>query len=166
MGKYTRNVGKINHFRKKKPNGWVFVFFSRFWVIFNPKNLNCVGWMFPSKFQAVHLSEKRAPGCSRYIGEGIILPDYVGIIINHQIRIPIKQPVFHGKSPIFFSVAHLSLDWRKTMGRSNFLSRSPKNGGPIDSEIFAYMKFLRDDFFLCVGCCGLSFLVLMLIVFF
>ena len=119
-----------------------------------------------SKFQAVHLSEKRAPGCSRYIGEGIILPDYVGIIINHQIRIPIKQPVFHGKSPIFFSVAHLSLDWRKTMGRSNFLSRSPKNGGPIDSEIFAYMKFLRDDFFLCVGCCGLSFLVLMLIVFF
>ena len=39
-------------------------------------------------------------------------------------------------------------------------------GGPIDSEIFAYMKFLRDDFFLCVGCCGLSFLVLMLIVFF
>ena len=28
--------------------------------------------------------------------EGIILPSYMGIITNHDIRIPIKQPVFHG----------------------------------------------------------------------
>ena len=26
-----------------------------------------------------------------------ILPSHVGIMINHEIRIPIKQPGFHGK---------------------------------------------------------------------
>ena len=26
-----------------------------------------------------------------------ILPSYVGIIVKHYFRIPMKQPVFHGK---------------------------------------------------------------------
>ena len=35
---------------------------------------------------------------------GILLPSYVGILINHEIRIPIKQPGFHGKYlRVFFS---------------------------------------------------------------
>ena len=39
-----------------------------------------------------HVSnEKRAPGCLGYIGDEI-LPSYIGIIINHEIRIPINQP--------------------------------------------------------------------------
>ena len=51
-----------------------------------------------------HLSHEKNPGWLGYIGDymGIILPSYIGIIsypiiINHEIRIPINQPVFHGK---------------------------------------------------------------------
>ena len=48
----------------------------------------------PNGLPALHLShEKRAPGWLGYIG----VPSYIGIIIGHEIRIPIKQPVFHGK---------------------------------------------------------------------
>ena len=33
-----------------------------------------------------------------------LLPRYIGTIINHDIRIPINQPVFHGKYlRVFFS---------------------------------------------------------------
>ena len=37
----------------------------------------------------------------------IILPRYIGTIINHEIRIPINQPVFHGKYLRVFFVAQL-----------------------------------------------------------
>ena len=42
--------------------------------------------------------QKRDPGCSGYIGDytSQLCEDYV---IHHEIRIPIKQPVFHGKYP-------------------------------------------------------------------
>ena len=33
---------------------------------------------------------------------GIILPCYVGIVINHEIRIPMKQAGFNGKYPAGF----------------------------------------------------------------
>ena len=36
--------------------------------------------------------EKRAPGWLGYIGDEI-LPSYIGIIIHHEIRIPINHPV-------------------------------------------------------------------------
>ena len=36
--------------------------------------------------------KKKVPGCLVYIG-GEILPSYIGIIISHEIRIPIDQPV-------------------------------------------------------------------------
>ena len=32
----------------------------------------------------------------------------LGIIINHEIRIPIKQPVFHGKYPSLFFFSWLT----------------------------------------------------------
>ena len=35
-------------------------------------------------------------GCLGYVGDEI-LPSYKRIIINHEIRIPIEQPGFHGK---------------------------------------------------------------------
>ena len=56
-----------------------------------------------------HLSTtKRAPGCLGYIYIYEGLANYVGIIMNHYVRIPIKQPVFHGKYPSsFLLVAHL-----------------------------------------------------------
>ena len=41
------------------------------------------------------------PGCLGYIRDEI-LPNYMGIIIDHEIRILIKQPVFQwkvGKTP-------------------------------------------------------------------
>ena len=38
---------------------------------------------------------KKALVCLGYIGDQ--LPSYIGIIINHDIRIPIKQPGFNGK---------------------------------------------------------------------
>ena len=44
------------------------------------------------------------PGCfPGFVGDDI-LPSYVGIIINHESRIPIKLPGFHGKyiRPGFF----------------------------------------------------------------
>ena len=55
---------------------------------------------------------------SRFVGLlGIFLGDeiltsYIGIIVNHDPRITIKQPGFHGKYPadIFFLVAHVVLD--------------------------------------------------------
>ena len=51
---------------------------------------------------------------------GIILPGYVGIAISHSkdSRIPIKQPVFHGKLEGFFrgSVGFL---FHKSLGRKN-----------------------------------------------
>ena len=42
--------------------------------------------------------EKRGPrfGCLGYRGDEIF-PSYVGSVINHEIRISIKQLVFHGK---------------------------------------------------------------------
>ena len=66
--------------------------------------------------------EKRAPGWARVIFRGWnFLPSYIGILINHEIRIPINQPVFHGKyGRVFWVVAHLlfnrgfnSPSWRK-----------------------------------------------------
>ena len=49
----------------------------------------------------VYIHEQRKiPGCLGYIGDEI-LPSYVGI------RIPMKQPVFHGKYPRIFVVAHM-----------------------------------------------------------
>ena len=41
-------------------------------------------------------NEKRAPGCLGYIGDEILHRD-IGITINHDIRISIKQPGFNGK---------------------------------------------------------------------
>ncbi len=38
---------------------------------------------------------KKSPVCLGYTGDEI-LPSYVKIILNHDISIPIKQPVFHG----------------------------------------------------------------------
>ena len=50
-------------------------------------------------FKNIHVSnEKRAPDWLGYIGDYTILPNYTGIIINHEIRIPINQPGWlHGK---------------------------------------------------------------------
>ena len=44
-----------------------------------------------------HLRNEKKPGC--WVIEGIILPSCIGIIISHykDSRIPINQPVFHGK---------------------------------------------------------------------
>ena len=41
-------------------------------------------------------NEKKKPRCLGYT-EDEILPIYVGIISNNEIRIPIKQPGFNGK---------------------------------------------------------------------
>ena len=41
-------------------------------------------------------SEKKKPGWLDYIGDEIP-PRYIGIIINHEIRIPVNQPGFNGK---------------------------------------------------------------------
>ena len=38
------------------------------------------------------MSHEKIPGWLGYIGDEI-LPSYIGIIINHEIRIPINQPV-------------------------------------------------------------------------
>ena len=45
-------------------------------------------------WERIHLSNgKRAPGCLGCIGDEL-LPSYMGIIISHDIRIPINQPVY------------------------------------------------------------------------
>ena len=41
-------------------------------------------------------NEKRVPGCLGHIGDEIP-SSYVENLENHEIRILIKQPVFHGK---------------------------------------------------------------------
>ena len=35
---------------------------------------------------------EKNPGCLGYIGDEI-LPSYIGILINHELRVPINQPV-------------------------------------------------------------------------
>ena len=56
-----------------------------------------------------HRAMVRLPGCE--LGRqkslvldiwGVILPNYVRSIINHEIRIPIKQPVQWNGRPVFF----------------------------------------------------------------
>ncbi len=44
----------------------------------------------------IQLSNEKDPGYLLYIGDEI-LPNYMGIIIDHEIRIPINQPGFNGK---------------------------------------------------------------------
>ena len=41
-------------------------------------------------------NKKGTPGCLGYLRDEI-LPSYIGVIINHEIRIPINQPGFNGK---------------------------------------------------------------------
>ena len=47
-------------------------------------------------FEGINLSNEKNTGCLACIGDEI-LPNYIGIIINHEIRIPINQPGFNGK---------------------------------------------------------------------
>ena len=56
-------------------------------------------------------NEKKGPrGCLGYIGDEI-LPE-VGIQINHEMRMPMKQPQMeHCKMSFFFHPAHLKLDF-------------------------------------------------------
>ena len=57
----------------------------------------------------------RSLGCllDIYIYRGwIILPSYVGIILNHYMDPIIQQPAFHGKYlSFFFSCCHLGVSW-------------------------------------------------------
>ena len=59
--------------------------------------------------------KKHNPGCWVYIGDEI-LPNYVGIIINNEIRIPIKQPwepttiILRGYNP-YFRDKNLHFSW-------------------------------------------------------
>ena len=46
--------------------------------------------------------KKRAPGCLGYLRDEI-LPSYIGVIINHEIRIPNYEGFFRG-SCVFFKV--------------------------------------------------------------
>ena len=48
-------------------------------------------------FQSQMSNETWAPGCLGYIGDEISYPVIWGILRYHEIRIPIKQPGFHGK---------------------------------------------------------------------
>ena len=45
-------------------------------------------------------NEKRAPGCLGFVGDDILPMLYRDYFINHDVRIPTNQPVFHG----FFSL--------------------------------------------------------------
>ena len=49
-----------------------------------------------AKLPTYNRAMKKKPGCLGY-SEDEILPIYVGIISNNEIRIPIKQPGFNGK---------------------------------------------------------------------
>ena len=83
----------------------VAVVFSFWWV-----------WVEAMEFLLQMLSqlrnEKRAPGCLGCIGDIYIyiyiytLPSFVGIIIIHDIRILIKQPVFPWKVKFYLSSIH------------------------------------------------------------
>ena len=48
------------------------------------------------KHPYTYMSNEKHPGCLGYIGDKILL-SYIGIIINHEMRIPINQPGFNGK---------------------------------------------------------------------
>ena len=41
-------------------------------------------------------NEKRAPGCLGFVGDDILPMLYRDYFINHDVRIPTNQPVFHG----------------------------------------------------------------------
>ena len=50
-----------------------------------------------------------------FVGDEI-LPSYAGIIINHEIRLPIKQPAFMEIEAVFLSVAYLCFMFISTLG--------------------------------------------------
>ena len=61
-------------------------------------------------------NEKNGPySCLGYIGDCIT---QLGIIINHEIRIPIKQPLFDGKYPAVFFFSWLNLFWKPPLNES------------------------------------------------
>ena len=75
--------------------------------------------------------KKNLVGCLIYVGDDI-LPSYMGIIINHDIRIPITQPGFNGKwrGPFFswltcLVVAFSSHPWLGWCLIARYLSESP-----------------------------------------
>ena len=64
----------------------------------------------------------------------IILPRYIGTIINHEIRIPINQPVFHGKYlRVFFrgslGFSKMAMGWKT--GAWNFGNLQSIRGMPF-----------------------------------
>ena len=64
-----------------------------------------------------HMSNEENTGQFGYIGDEI-LPSYIGIIVNHEIRIPIKQLIMESKR-VFF-VAHIF-----------YLGNNPYQVGPL-----------------------------------
>ena len=53
--------------------------------------------IFPTRYVIPKSWESLAIGQARYIGDDKLPKFYGDYFINHDIRIPINQPVFHGK---------------------------------------------------------------------
>ena len=74
-----------------------------------------IPWV-PMFIQDAALKASKAAGLFRgFVGDEI-LPSDVGIIIKHEIRIPITQPGFNGileRRAGFFSWLHLGISWKK-----------------------------------------------------
>ena len=68
---------------------------------FRCSNVQMFAWMSSIRLN-IWSNEKWVPGCLGYIGDYTTVHNYVVIILSHYFRIPIKQPVFHGKSQVFF----------------------------------------------------------------
>ena len=101
------------------------------------------------------VSNDKNLGCSGYIRDEI-LPSHVGIIINHYFRIPIKQPVLHGKSSGCFSSSLGCLPqftWFAFVALSGWLDLSVKEstvlslisfaGFPGNIKIWLQLRFLH-----------------------
>ena len=61
---------------------------------------------------------KKAPGCLGYTVYWIILPSYMGIIINHDIRIPIKHMTFRKGGTVVYIriyVSYIHFEWTEVI---------------------------------------------------
>ncbi len=60
-----------------------------------------------------HVSNEKNTGRFGYIGDEI-LPSYIGIIVNHEIRIPIKQPILWKVRGFFSWLIFFTLEITRT----------------------------------------------------
>ena len=99
----------------------------------------------PWNLEIMIWATEKKTGCLGLIGDEI-LPRYIGIIINHEIRIPIKQPLkLENKGPrVFFRASfddlHVSGIWSFPLKKSLWFEVSMQHFHPQKHQLLLYQS--------------------------